>query len=128
MLSTSRASSDRPMDAADVGGSVPIASRSTLRDSGRQTGRTRWLTGFAGDFLRGSACTFGFIFVLLCVRYLWDFRAGRMFVGEAASDLPFFFISFSVVTAANALAAAAGAGIKRCVLRSAVSSVPWIAR
>jgi hypothetical protein len=82
---------------------------------------------FACDFLNGSACTFGGFFVLMCARYLWDYRAGRTSLGSAGAYLPVFLTSLAVMTAASALLAAAGAGMKRCVLRSAVSSPRWAA-
>jgi hypothetical protein len=82
---------------------------------------------FAGDFLNGSACAFGGFFVLMCARYLWDYRAGRTSLGSAGADLPVFLTTLAVMTAASALLAAAGAGMKRFVLRSAVSSPRWAA-
>jgi hypothetical protein len=49
-----------------------------------------------------------------------------MYVAEARLDLLFFLVGLSVLTAVSALGAAAGAGIKRCVLRCDVSSTRWI--
>ena len=88
-------------------------------------GISHGVTPFAKDFLCGSTLTFAITFLVVHGWDLWEHRASGMYVSHGIRNIPFFLTCVAVVSAASALAAAAGAGVKRCVLGSAVSSARW---
>ena len=87
---------------------------------------SRGVTGFASDFLRGTALACASLVLLLCARGLWDYRAGQIHANEFKQDLFWVLIGLALMSGLGALAAAAGAGLKRCALQSHVTFPRWV--
>jgi len=82
-------------------------------------GASSGVAGFLRHFLHGCTLSFaGAILIALCVRNF----GGSMYLGITAQDPFFVGWVFLLLSGLSMVAAAAGAGVKRCVLRSAVSS------